>query len=383
MYIVKKVGYVLSRKEENEHLLRKNDAAATLQGHKYYTVLSSAGACDICLAHSGAVYPVEDAEISVNYPPFHPNCKCSVKPFTMSNPFDEPSLDEMISWVEIIHESSSVEEQARKLIAYYGFGGSYSQEFIERLLTATEDTGNVSQRMNEFWRLFELAKEPVIITPAQLKEFGWYVTTQEEADRLTAIFADYGISTWESVREFMALAAAETGYGRDYLENGTDAHFQQHGYDRNTRGAGYLQLTGRRAHLDFLTAMGDNYRGTNTAEYIAENYPLESAIWFWTKKGDYDGGINEFVETRQAKEDDLQLSFLKSAYYTAGFPIGHDEDGNKIQYSVFNNDINDAIAGKVQYVITDDEIIIRRRYYPLPSRWKERFEAYKKAQEIW
>ncbi len=383
MYIIKTSGYVLSKKEEYLLHVRKNAGLSSIQGHKYYVVITNAGACDECLAQSGAVYPVAAANPGVNLPPFHPNCKCGVTPFTTSNQFEDPVLDELIAWVEATYESSSKEEQMRRIIGYYGLGEEYSEEFLFRLLRATEDTQNISQRISEFWRLFELAKEPVTITPEQLREFGWANTTQEEADRLNAAFAKYGVSTWESVREFMALAMAESGGGLDSLENGSDAYFEEKPYDKNERGAGYIQVTGRTAHLEFLATMGDDYDGPNTAEYIAEHYPLEASVWYWVNRDPYDGGINEFIETRQAKEDDIMLSFIKSAYYTAGFPQYRDESGKLVVFPNFNDDINDPIAGKVQYTITDGELIIRGTHYPLPGRWTERLEAYEKAQEIW
>lgn len=48
----------------------------------------------------------------------------------------------------------------------------------------------------------------------------------------------------------------------------------------------------------------------------------------------------------------------------------------------FNSDINDAIAGKVDYEISDTHLVINGNKYPLPSRWEVRLEAYEKAQTI-
>lgn len=82
----------------------------------------------------------------------------------------------------------------------------------------------------------------------------------------------------------MATCAAESEYGKYILEQGDEKYFIEKTYSKNDRGTGYIQLTHRNLHLEFLEYMGDKFTVMNTAEYIAENYNLWLvSTYTWTK----------------------------------------------------------------------------------------------------
>lgn len=150
---VYKIGYVLTAREEKAMGLRKNANLEILkrQGISYYQVLSNEGACDVCLSHNGAVYPVADAVEGENLPPFHPNCKCRIMGFSTVNIHDDPGASEDIFWVDVImYGGLSREEQARALIRFYSLTDR-SVESIVKILTATENIKRVHERIDAFF----------------------------------------------------------------------------------------------------------------------------------------------------------------------------------------------------------------------------------------
>jgi len=374
-YRVFKTGRVLTMREEGNVRLQKGSDVASIanQGLDYYQVISNQGACEKCQEHNGAIYPVATAKEGDTLPPFHPNCKCSIQGFDVKNPNHDPWLGETIFWLDIMYGDGSMAQKAQKVLDFYSWT-EFSVEFIANALSAVDGITHIGKRMEAFFNYLENPSATAIITPADLQEFGWHTATQDEADRLMAAFAKFGITSRESMIQFMAIAAAESGYGQAYLEIGNDAYWEAHGYDRNTRGAGYIQVTHDYNHQAFLDFIGDDYSGADTASYIAEKYALEVSVWFWSKLNlyGYEGGVNEFIESKMDEGGDPLLVFLKTAYYVAGMPGGK-----------FNSYINDAISGKASYTITDTHLIINGNQYPLPSSWADRLEAYEKAGEIW
>ncbi len=273
-----KCGRVLTLKEEAQSYHHKSvtiDSIAN-QGFHYYQVISSPGACETCEEHNGAIYPVAERKEGENLPPFHPNCKCEIQGFDTKNFNYDPWRAEVIVWLDIIYAN---------------------------ILTLIADIRHIGKRMEEFFSRLNRANDdaPFQITPADLEKFGWHTATKDEANRLMAAFEKFEITSRESIVQFLAIAAAESDYGQEYLEIGNDAYWEAHGYNRNTRGAGYIQVTHDYNHQAFLDFIGDDYSGANTASYIAENYPLEVSVWFWSQLNlyGYEGGVNEFIETQQ------------------------------------------------------------------------------------
>lgn len=385
LHKVVKSGRILTLKEERISWNKKsvNIASIANRGFDYYQVISNQGACEKCEDHNGAIYPVTEGKEYETLPPFHPNCKCTIQGFSTKNPNHDPWLSETIFWLEIMYGDGTLEQKAQKILDFYHWT-EFSVKFIVDTLKEVADIEHIGKRMKDFFDKLENpnkeingledAQVAVPITSDDLSEFGWYNATQDEAERLMTSFRKFGITSRESMLQFIAIAAAESGYGQQYLEIGNDDYWEAHGYDRNTRGAGYIQVTHDYNHQAFLDFIGDDYNGADTASYIAENYALEVSVWFWSQLNlyGYEGGVNEFIETKIDDGGDSILIFLKTAYYVGGMPSGD-----------FNSDINDAIAGNIDYEITDTHLIINGNKYLLPSRWDVRLEAYQKAQEIW
>ncbi len=79
-------GYVLSRIEEAQLLknirVTKATPIADIQfgGKAYYVIYGNSNACEVCLKKHGIAYHISSAVVGETYPPFHPNCKCDVRP---------------------------------------------------------------------------------------------------------------------------------------------------------------------------------------------------------------------------------------------------------------------------------------------------------------
>jgi RHS repeat-associated protein len=135
-----------------------------------------------------------------------------------------------------------------------------------------------------------------LVTATQLKKFGWSDTSDVFVKKLNDALVNYGITDKESITLFMATMAAESDFGRDKLEVGTEKYFKSNGYTANTRGAGYIQITGADTQKKFLKTIPKPYSGKDTASYIARNYALEASAWYWSNmKKTGEGNLNAYV----------------------------------------------------------------------------------------
>lgn len=156
-----------------------------------------------------------------------------------------------------------------------------------------------------------------LVTADQLKEFGWRDTSDAFVKKLNDALVKYGITDKNSIALFMATMAAESDYGRVALEEGKDAHFIANGYDRNTRGAGYIQITSKDTHREFLKSMNDSFAGIDTATYIEKHYALEASAWYWSKMNKTsEKNLNAYA----AKYGSSSGVFLITQFFVQGFP---------------------------------------------------------------
>ena len=53
-------------------------------GVGYYKIITAhdGRVCDKCADLDGKIFPVDKAEIGINYPPIHPNGRCTILPIT-------------------------------------------------------------------------------------------------------------------------------------------------------------------------------------------------------------------------------------------------------------------------------------------------------------
>ena len=140
-----------------------------------------------------------------------------------------------------------------------------------------EDTSNTSSNTTP-----SVPTQPQLVTKEQLEQIGWKKLDDTFVSSLNDSLNKYSITDRSSIALFLATMTAESGGGKNTLEQGSDEYFAgKDTYGKNDRGAGYIQVTGRQAHLDFLATMGDSFKGEDTATYIAKNYPIEASAWYW------------------------------------------------------------------------------------------------------
>lgn len=71
-------------------------------GFTEYTFHALGTACDICSKLNGRHFKIRNAEIGLNSPPMHPNCRCGTSPYIDTTDFDE--------WLEHVDEGLTFEE---------------------------------------------------------------------------------------------------------------------------------------------------------------------------------------------------------------------------------------------------------------------------------
>ena len=216
-------------------------------------------------------------------------------------------------------------------------------------------------------------KTDTLVTAAQLKKFGWRDTSDAFVKQLNDALVRYGITDKESICLFMATIAAESDFGRVTLEEGSDAYFNENGYDRYTRGAGYGQITHKAEHLAFLKSdlIKDSFSGKDTAAYIGNKYPILSATWEWSKAPKSgEGNLNTYV----TKNGGSLGIFLITQYYINGF----------VKKEGFNDDLVSIRNGGSFSISKDKEgksssLSVNGHTYRLPNGWDKREDAYNKA----
>lgn len=208
-----------------------------------------------------------------------------------------------------------------------------------------------------------------IVSAHQLHTFGWNAPiSHQQVDELNRLLEQYQITSKASLTMFFATVASETDCGRLVLETGGDAHYTEHGYRAEERGAGYLQITHRPKQLEFLKAVKDSFHGADTATYIAENYPWESACWIWSEgKTSPAPNPNEYAKTRGNTPE----VFLATQYGINGWTISDEALGKIVQGA--------------DYTVSEDGkmVTVDGTSAPLPKNWTQRLEWYQKAKRIW
>jgi len=224
-------------------------------------------------------------------------------------------------------------------------------------------------------------------TLEQLKACGWETATEEDVEKLNAIMQKYGVMSRDSAYMMLATMLAESGCtekveGGEALvarmkEIGEDQAWKEYRvnvsnngntmgkYNWWNRGAGYMQITGDELQEQFLEYMNDPFDGKDTATYIGNNYPIESAVWYWTKvKMTGEGNLNAYVDANEASKE----TFLIVQYFVNGFVDG----------------INDTliyIKTEKEYNIEEGKLISNGKEFPLPNGWENRSLNWKRVEE--
>ncbi len=215
-----------------------------------------------------------------------------------------------------------------------------------------------------------------------------------------------------NIKSFLVTITVETEHGNKLLEDdyGDTNYFESRSlYDKNTRGAGLIHITGetQKAFIGYLLdnaeetdekeklqCLYDGYYfdgekcrnnvyidGLCASEYIAKNYPLESAIWYWSgtniclMDGKYTT-LEKFVDGHQACDE--YVLFLASQYYVNGRQYGletTDEMCNNSDNVIIQSfeDENGNLNWQVDYL---------GNVRPVPNGWNARIQYFNELGEI-
>jgi hypothetical protein len=208
------------------------------------------------------------------------------------------------------------------------------------------------------------------ITAAQLKSFGWNDTSDKKVTALNNTLEKYGITSKESKTLFLATCGHESGKGLNSLERLNKDGTTAGKYEKNERGAGYIQITWEDTHRQFLKTVNDSFDGKDTATYISEKYPWEAAGWFWSTKEAKSAGntsLNKYVD----KYGSSKGVFLITQYLVNGWPEG-----------LTNEAAINIRDGKVSWKIEDGKLNVNNQ--PIcnaPNGWTDREKNYNDAVE--
>ncbi len=221
-------------------------------------------------------------------------------------------------------------------------------------------------------------------TKEQLIGCGWINVTDEEVSKLNAALSQFGVTSKDSAFVMIATMLSESkceyaieGEGSGYnIKNDADWAAYKNDlakkgmvikYDWKERGAGYIQITWRKTHLEFLNAIGDSYNGNDTAEYIAKNYPIEASVWYWTnvdKTSEH--SLNAYVEQYGASKE----IFLITQYFVNGYITG------------INASLASIRNGSVYSIdIANNKLTVGNNSFRLPNGWADRENYWGKAEK--
>ena len=208
-------------------------------------------------------------------------------------------------------------------------------------------------------------REEQIVTMKQMKDFGFSLTVDELIE-LNRLLKQYGLEDKGSIAIFMATCGHESHKGTQLMEGGTASDWN--GYNENTRGAGYIQLT-EKSQSNFYKYLGEAAPENRTKD-IAENYAWEASIWFWVaeEKGD-DVYLNNYVIKHGTSEE----VFLITQYFVNGY----------LTEPNFNDDLA-SIRGGENYEIDliKETLTVKGRTYRLPVNYADRLKNYEEAMAI-
>lgn len=217
-----------------------------------------------------------------------------------------------------------------------------------------------------------------IVNMSQMSAFGFSITASELKE-LNTFLENYELTDKNSIALFMATCGHESDKGAIMLEKGDEAYFNGNGYTGNTRGAGYMQITGE-DHQKFYDEI-EVKKPANSAKDIADNYPWLSAVWEWAKDAKGSGVImNSYVKTNGSGEN----IFLITQYFVNSYL-------NKDDYPHFDSDLGSIRRGaeytydhEQKWVNADGKefigvLKINGRTYRLPKNYEDRLDNYREA----
>lgn len=260
------------------------------------------------------------------------------------------------------------------------YGGVITIE--ENPETEEETIEEVEEEIEE---IEEIESGQFQFTLEQLIASGWEDATEDDLYKLNYAMNQFKVTSRESAYMMLATMYAESSHCKNKLEGQgqfdryTDERWEIYkesvrsnggrigDYEWWERGAGDIQLTGRKVQLEFLNAMEDDFSELNTADYIGNNYPIEASVYFWgvvEKTGEK--SLNAYVAKYGASEG----IFLITQYFTNSFVEG----------------INPALesirkGGAYTIDIEKKQLIVNGQSFALPNGWDDRVKAWRKVYE--
>ncbi len=163
-------------------------------------------------------------------------------------------------------------------------------------------------------------KSNIAVTKEQLELIEWKNLNDNVVAGLNYAIEALNLNTPEKVLYFLASIAHETGFGEKLTQKGSAWKY---------RGCGYLHITGEKRYKEFSEYMNDPDILRLGADYVAEKYPWESAIWYWgvhrkiTPIIDDGGDFSKFTE------------YVKS--FNEPVSTGRNRDYEKIKSTLFSD----------------------------------------------
>lgn len=234
------------------------------------------------------------------------------------------------------------------------------------IIYATDD----GQRIPDLELKLLEGKIDIVVTLDMMNKFRWASLTDKDILTINMMLIRYNITDAQSIRLFLATCGHESGKGLSMLELLNSDGSTVGRYFPEQRGAGYIQITWRDTHLEFLKSVGDGFNGEDTATYIAQNYPWEAAGWFWSSTKAKKAGkvsLNEYV----AKYGDSEGVYFVTQCFVNGWPDGLSQDT--------------AVAirdGKVSWEVKNGKLYVDgKKICNEPRGWQDREDNYNDAHK--
>ncbi len=229
-------------------------------------------------------------------------------------------------------------------------------------------------RLGSFWATYHYSQNDynILVRNLDLLLFEkmvfkeWEGVTDEFIRSFNFYLDKYNIKDPASIQIFLAVCMHESGRGQwtvELADGGVS-------YDSNEKGIGYIQLTLRENHIDFLRHMGDDFQGENTTQYINENYnSWEVSAWYWKTYVDANEMFKQYGNNPN--------TFLYASYKVNGFPMPVSETKSFMIKSLLEENAEwyyDEATGEI--------VIDETTRYTAPIGWIDRWQYYLVVMKI-
>ncbi len=248
-------------------------------------------------------------------------------------------------WNTLFGENCELEDCMKSIEKLHDLG-FVSEEEYRNICELAEEKDNPNSVIDELRKCFNHVVTTVYIYNC-LQVLANRTFSPEECCKANEIFRLFGITDRNSIANFLICCAGESGgfiYTQEIYKVGRK-------YPRVARGAGYIQVTGKKTQQDCLQYIYDLY-GINDeidenqlgySDKVAE-YPWEASAWYWTQYTQTkDGCLNNYnVERCGENGGRLILGIVLTTESFVNSKVSTDnEDGG---YTM-----NDALALIVKY----------------------------------